>query len=289
MIAVVNGMIFGVAPHTAPAAQSGRVAVVAAENFYGNIVGQIAGDHVALTSIISDPNVDPHEYESSTRDAVAVAKAQLVVMNGVDYDTFMDHLLAASPNPSRKVINVAVLTGHKSGDNPHLWYDPATMPKVAAVVYDALLQIDPANAGSYRLWYQALGSSWGPLTQTIAQLKAQYAGTPVAVTEPVFGYMAAAIGLNVITPEQFQKAIEDGDDPPAKALAQMEDQLKSHQAKVLLYNTQTVSPVTTRVQDLAKKVGVPVVGVSETEPPDKSFQQWMLSQLENLKAALAPK
>ena len=139
------------------------------------------------------------------------------------------------------------------------------------------------------MWYQALGSSWGPLTQTIAQLKAQYAGTPVAVTEPVFGYMAAAIGLNVITPEQFQKAIEDGDDPPAKALAQMEDQLKSHQAKVLLYNTQTVSPVTTRVQDLAKKVGVPVVGVSETEPPDKSFQQWMLSQLENLKAALAPK
>ena len=133
MIAVVNGMIFGVAPHTAPAAQSGRVAVVAAENFYGNIVGQIAGDHVALTSIISDPNVDPHEYESSTRDAVAVAKAQLVVMNGVDYDNLMDHLLAASPNPSRKVINVAVLTGHKSGDNPHLWYDPATMPKVAAV------------------------------------------------------------------------------------------------------------------------------------------------------------
>jgi zinc/manganese transport system substrate-binding protein len=272
--------------YSAPASPSSRIVVVAAENFYGNVVSQIAGDHVAVTSIISDPSVDPHEYETSARDAVAVANAQLVIENGADYDAFMEHLLAASPNPSRKVINVADLTGHKAGDNPHLWYDPAIMPKVAQTVFETLLQIDPANATSYRDWYGAFQASWPQLTQAIAQLKAQYAGTPVAATEPVFGYMAQAIGLNVITPEQFQKAIEDGNDPPASALAQMEDQLKTHQVKVLLYNTQTISPVTTRVQDLARRVGIPIVGVSETEPPDKSFQQWMLSQLSELRAAL---
>jgi len=269
------------------ASPSSRTTVVAAENFYGDIVGQIAGNHVAVTSIISDPNVDPHEYETNARDAAAVANARLVILNGADYDAFMDHLLAASPNPNRRVINVAALTGRKRGDNPHLWYDPQIMPRVAQAVLEALIQIDPQNETSYRGGYTALQASFAPLTQAVARLRAQYAGTPVAATEPVFGYMARAIGLNVVTPEQFQKAVEEGNDPPAAALAKMEDQLKAHQVKVLLYNTQTVSPVTTRVRELAKRSGVPIVGVSETEPPGKSFQQWMLLQLNELRAALS--
>jgi zinc/manganese transport system substrate-binding protein len=287
MITLVGVVLLG-EPRAVPAASvASRIIVVAAENFYGDIVGQIGGDHVAVTSVISDPNVDPHEYVTNARDGAAVANARLVILNGIGYDDFMGRLLAASPNPQRKVIVVADLTGHKKGDNLHLWYDPPTIPKVAEVVLETLVQIDPGEAASFRNWYRAFQASFPPLTQAIARIKAQYSGAPVAFTEPVFGYMAAALGLNVLTPIEFQKAIEEGEDPPASALARMEDQLKTHQVRVLLYNTQTVSPITTRVQELAKRAGIPVVGVSETEPPGKSFQQWMLSQLEALRAALA--
>jgi zinc/manganese transport system substrate-binding protein len=282
------GLGFLGVPIAAPAAPAAsRVVVVAAENFYGDIVGQIGGDHVAVTSIISDPNVDPHEYESNARDAAAVANARLIIQNGLGYDAFLDRLMKASPNPQRKLIVVAELTGHKKGDNLHLWYDPPTIPKLAQTILEALVQMDPGNAKSYQNWYRAFQASLPPLTQAIAALKGQYAGTPVAATEPVFGYMAQATGLNVITPMEFQKAIEEGEDPPAAAIAQMEDHLKKHQVKLLLYNTQTVSPITTRVQQLAKQAGVPVVGVSETLPPGKSFQGWMLSQLEQVRTALS--
>jgi zinc/manganese transport system substrate-binding protein len=287
MVVVVGLGLLG-APRAAPAASGGsRIIVVAAENFYGDIVGQIGGDHVAVTNIITDPNVDPHEYITNARDGAAVANARLVIQNGIGYDDFMNHLIAASPNPQRKVIVVAELTGHKKGDNLHLWYDPPTVPKVAQAVLEALIQIDPGNATSFRNWYRAFQASLLPLNQAIASIKAQYGGTPVAFTEPVFGYMAAALGLNVLTPIEFQKAMEEGEDPPASALAKMEDQLKRHEVKILLYNTQTVSPITNRVRELAKRVGIPVVGVSETAPPGKTFQQWMLSQLEALRAALA--
>jgi len=286
MVAVGAGMLG--APHAARAVPAAsRVVVVAAENFYGDIVGQVGGDHVAVTSILSDPNVDPHEYETNARDAAAVANARLVIQNGLGYDAFLDRLMKASPTSRRRLIVVADLTGHKKGDNVHLWYDPPTIPKLAPAILDALVRIDPANATSYRNWYRAFQASLPPLTQAIGGLKGRYAGTPVAATEPVFGYMAQAAGLNVITPMEFQKAIEEGQDPPAAAIAQMEDHLKKRQVRLLLYNTQTVSPITNRVRDLAKQAGVPVVGVSETLPPGKSFQQWMLSQLEQVRLALS--
>ncbi len=287
--AIALGLLCLLLAPPAPAAPPSRIVVVAAENFYGDIVGQIAGDHVALTSILSDPNADPHEYESSARNAAAVANARLVIQNGLGYDTFIDHLIKASPNPHRTLIIVVHLTGHRNGDNPHLWYDPSTMPKVAQAVVDFLVQIDPGSATSYRDRHRLFQRSLGPLTQKIASLKARRAGTPVAATEPVFNYMAEAIGLNVVTPMAFQKAIEEGQDPPAAAIAQMEDQLRKHQVKALLYNTQTISPITTRVQQLARQVGLPVVGVSETEPPGKSYQQWMLGQLDALDGALGPR
>src|ERR1700730_7097545 len=224
---VAMALVIGVgllgAPLAAPAARvASRIIVVAAENFYGDIVGQIGGDHVAVTNIITDPSVDPHEYVTNARDGAAVANARLVILNGIGYDDFMGRLLAASPNPQRKVIVVAELTGHKKGDNVHLWYDPPTIPKVADGVLETLVQIDPGDALSFRNWYRAFQASLLPLTQAIASIKAQYSGTPVAFTEPVFGYMAAVLGLNVLTPIEFQKAIEEGEDPPASALARME-------------------------------------------------------------------
>jgi len=261
--------------------------VVAAENFYADVVGQIAGDHVTITSIISDPNVDPHEYETNARDAAAVAQASLVVMNGLGYDDFVTRLMKASPNPARKVIVVQALTGHRDGDNPHVWYDPSTMPTVAQAVTDALTQVDPTDARSFHGWLGLFQRSLRPLTDKIAALRARYSGAPVAVTEPVFGYMAAAVGLRVLTPEAFQRAVEDGDEPPASAIAQMDDQLRTHQVKVLLYNIQTVTPITTKVQQRARQLGIPVVGVSETEPLGKSYVQWMLAQLDALDASLA--
>jgi len=284
--AAVTGLVCLLLAPSASAAPPSRIVVVAAENFYADIVGQIAGDHVKLTSILSDPNVDPHEYETNARDAAAVANARLVIQNGLGYDTFIDRLIAASPNPSRRLIVAGSLTGHKPGDNPHIWYDPATMPKVAQAVVEFLTQIDPGSAASYHDRYRVFQASLRPLTQKIATLKAQYAGMPVAVTEPVFNYMAQTIGLNVLTPMAFQKAIEEGQDPPVAAVAQMEDQLRKRQVRVLLYNTQTISPITMRMQQLAKQAGIPVVGVSETEPPGKSYQQWMLGQLEALDGAL---
>jgi zinc/manganese transport system substrate-binding protein len=288
IVAVAVGVL-GAPPAVQAMPAASRIVVVAAENFYGDIVGQIGGDHVAVTSIISDPNVDPHEYESNARDAAAVANARLVIQNGLGYDAFLDRLMKASPNPQRKLIVVAELTGHKKGDNVHLWYDPPTLPKLTQAILEALVQSDPANATSYRNWYRAFQASLPPITQAIAALKGQYAGTPVAATEPVFGYMAQALGLNVITPMEFQKAIEEGEDPPAAAIAQMEDHLKKRQVKLLIYNQQTVSPITTRVQQIAKQAGVPVVPVYETLPPGKSFQQWILATLQQVRQALGPR
>src|SRR5437588_867390 len=180
--------------------------------------------------------------------------------------------LAASPASGAPASPTIVVGAAENfyGDNVHLWYDPATIPKVAQVILDALVQIDPGSATSYRNRYQGFQASLAPLNHAIAGIKAQYGGAPVACTEPVFGYMAAALGLVVLTPLSFEKAIEEGEDPPAPALAKMEDHLRQHQVKVLLYNTQTVSPITTRVQQLAQTEGVPVVGVSETKPPGKT-------------------
>jgi zinc/manganese transport system substrate-binding protein len=271
------------AAYAAPA----RIPIVAAENFYADVIGQIAGDHAILTSIISDPNADPHEYEASARDVAAIARARLVVVNGIGYDGFMTKLLRASPNPAREVIVVADLVGRKDGDNKHLWYDPATMLRFARTVTDTLTRIDPDNERSYRDWLRLFETSYKPFTDKVAALRAKIAGTPIAVTEPVFNYMAEALDLKVITPEAFQKAIEEGEDPPARAMAQMEDDLHGHRVKVLMYNTQTVTPVTEKIKRDAKQFRVPIVGVSETLPPGgMNYQRWMITQLDALEQAL---
>jgi zinc/manganese transport system substrate-binding protein len=271
---------------TASAAPA-RIAIVAAENFYADVVGQIAGDHAILTSIISDPNADPHEYETNSRDVAAIARARLVIVNGIGYDGFMTKLLRASPNPAREVIVVASLAGRKDGDNKHLWYDPDTMLRLARAVTDVLARIDPDDARSYRDWLRLFETSYKPFTDKVASLRGKIAGTPVAVTEPVFNYMAEALGLRVLTPEEFQRAIEEGEDPPARAMAEMEDQLRARKVKVLMYNTQTVTPITEKIKRDAKRFGVPVVGVSETLPARATnYQRWMIAQLDALEQAL---
>jgi zinc/manganese transport system substrate-binding protein len=269
-------------------ARGGRVDVVAAENFYGNIVSQIGGSHVSVTSILSDPNADPHLFEPGTRNGLAVAQAALVIQNGVGYDTFMDRLEQAAPSADRVVVTIADVLGvHGAGANPHLWYDVPRLGRIAAAIAEGLERADPAHRGAYRNGLRRFDARLAPLRRAVAAIRARYAGTPVAYTEPVPGYLLAAAGLPTLTPERFSRAIEDGSDPPPEAVAQMTALFSEHRVKVLLYNDQTVSPITTRIRSAARAAGIPVIGVSETMPPAESFQAWQLAQARALAGALA--
>lgn len=268
-------------------ASGGAIPVVSAENFYGNVLQQVCGTQCSVTSILNDPNADPHEYESNVQDAVAVARAQLVVENGMGYDTFMTHLLEAAPSAQRQVIDVQQLVGAATGGNPHLWYSTQTMVQVADAVATDLARIDPAERVAFQGAANRFAASLAPISQEIALIRSADPNAPVAYTEPVFGYMGQALGFHVLTPASFQRAIEEGNDPSAADLATEETILSQHQVHLLIYNLQTVTPVTTRIEDLARQDGVPVIGVTETEPPGQTYQQWMLGQLRAVQAALA--
>ena len=266
---------------------SGPMAVLGAENFYADLLAAVGGDRVTSTSILNDPNADPHAFESSPATAAAVADARLVIVNGLGYDAFMDKLLAAAPDPSRVVIDVQQLLGIANDANAHVWYDPATMPAVAHAVADALSRLDPVHSADYAEREQAYVGTLAPLAARIASLKALVAGMPVAFTEPVAGYLAAALGLRVLTPDGFQRAIEDGTDPAPADVAAERDLLTGHRVRALLFNSQVVTPLTQQMQDLAVAAGVPVVGVTETMPPgSSSYAAWQLGQLDALALAL---
>ncbi|HKX19064.1 MAG TPA: zinc ABC transporter substrate-binding protein, partial [bacterium] len=262
-----------------------KITIVATENFYGDVIGQIAGDHVSITSIISDPNADPHTYESSTRDMAAIGRARLVVINGLGYDGFMSKLIKATPNPDRVVMVVSEVTGRQQL-NWHLWYDPTMMQAFAHIVAAFLVKIDPPNAKSYQNRLRLFDTSYKPLSAKVAEMRATHPGTVVGSTEPIFINMAAALNWKIATSSVFMKAIEDGGDPPARAIAEMQDQIHKRQIKVLIYNVQTISPVTERIRKDAAAAGVPVVGVSETLPPGLDYQHWMRKQLNEVEAAV---
>ncbi|MGZ4430152.1 MAG: metal ABC transporter solute-binding protein, Zn/Mn family [Gaiellales bacterium] len=267
---------------------SGRLDVVAAENVYGNIVSQIGGSHVSVTSILSDPNTDPHLFEPGTSNGLAVSHAKLVIQNGAGYDTFMQRLEDAAPNPSRRVVTIADVLGvHGSSANPHLWYDVPRFGRIAQAIAAALQHADPKHRSDYAGGLRRFESSLAPLAQEVARIRASYGGQPVAYTEPVPGYLLDAAGLRSLTPESFARSIEDGSEPPPQAVSQMTALFTKHQVRVLLYNSQAVSAVTTRIKTAAQRADIPVVGVSETLPPGMTFQQWQLGQARALARALA--
>jgi zinc/manganese transport system substrate-binding protein len=294
IIIVLAGILYAVStnsgPAPAPAATSGGkvLQVVAAENFWGSIVSQIGGSHVQVLSIVSDPNADPHEYESNASDARAVANADYVIENGVGYDSWMDKLLSAGGNnPDRKVLNVGELVGVADGGNPHLWYNPAYVNQTAAQIEQDLISLDPADETYYEQNYATLQSDLAEYQNRIATIKQQYAGTEVASTESIFVYLANAAGLDLVSPPAFIDAVAEGNDPPAASVVQFENQLKSGDVKVLVYNEQTVTPLTQNMKTLAAQEGIPVIGVTETiQPPDATFQEWMNAELIDLQNAL---
>ncbi len=261
------------------------VKVVAAENFYGDVAGQIGGDDVAVTSILSNPDDDPHLFEASASTAKALADAKVVIVNGVDYDPWMEKLLSANKAPSRKEIVVGQLVGHKAGDNPHLWYDPAYVKAAARALVADLDAIDPAHKADYDKGEAQFLDSLRPLDAKIADMRKKYAGLPVIASEPVFGYQAGLIDLKVHN-EKFALAVMNNAEPTASEVAAFESDLKGHKVKAMLYNAQASEPAVARLVQMAKDNNIPVVGVSETEPPDSTYQKWMLGQLDALDAAL---
>jgi zinc/manganese transport system substrate-binding protein len=262
------------------------VRVVAAENFYGDLATQIGGSNVAVTSILSSPDQDPHLFEASAETAKALSDAKVVIVNGVDYDPWMGKLLGAHKAPGRKEIVVGALVGHKAGDNPHLWYDPAYMKAAGNALVADLVALDPSHKADYEQGYAKYLESLKPLDEKIAALRKSYAGQPVTASEPVFGYQAALIGLKVHN-EKFALAVMNNAEPTASEVAGFEDDLKGKKVKVMLYNAQASEPAVQRLVQLAKDSGIPVVGVSETEPPGATYQAWMVGQLEALDKALA--
>jgi zinc/manganese transport system substrate-binding protein len=269
-----------------PASAQGGVSIVAAESVYGDVARQLAGPGARITSILSNPDQDPHLFEASPSAARTIADARIVVRNGAGYDPWMTKLTAVSERGDRQVIVVAHLVGRKAGENPHLWYDPATMPAYARAVAAALSADDPAHGADYQQRLQAFLDSLKPLDAKVASLRSRFAGTPVTATEPVFGDMAAALGL-VMRNERFQLAVMNDTEPRASDVAAFEDDLRQRRVRALLYNSQATDTAATRLLRIAQQAGVPVVGVTETEPPGKSYQAWMLGELDAVERALA--
>jgi len=262
------------------------LSIVAAESVYGDIARQVGGDGVTVVSILSNPAQDPHLFEAGASTARAVADAQLVIHNGAGYDPWMNKLLSATGSRDRSVLVVADLAHAALGANPHLWYDLDAMTALAEAIADRLPAPDKAAKMNSPDRLIAFQDSMLRLTEKVTALKGKYAGMPVTATEPVFDYMARAIGLEMRNPA-FQRAVMNDTEPSARDVAAFEDDLRQHRVKVLLYNLQATGTVPDRMRRIAEEAHIPVVGVSEVEPQGMRYQDWMSSELDALEKALS--
>jgi len=270
-----------------PTNQSSVIQVVSGENFWGSLITQLGGKHTHVVSIVTDPNADPHEYESNSANAQAIANASLIVVNGAGYDDWAIKLIAAANNPSQKILNVANLLGKKQGDNPHFWYSPTYVNETVQAMYLDLISIDPSDTTYFTQQYSTLNASLGVYNSRISEIRAQFAGKRVASTESIFEYMANATGLNLVSPPAFMEAVAEGNDPPAQSVVEFQQLIQNGNLSVLVYNAQTVTPLTQNIKAMAAAKGIPIVAVTETiQPPDISFQDWMNAELISLQNAL---
>lgn len=269
----------------------GQIAAVGAENQYANVIEQVGGRYVKVSAIESNPNTDPHTYEASPSVAETVSQAQLVVQNGVGYDTFMEKIESASPSSSRKVIDVQKLLGlAESTPNPHLWYKPTTMPAVARALAADLSKLQPAHASYFQANARAFEASLQPWLRQLREFSARYPGTTAATTEPVGDYMLEAAGIENLTPFSMQADIMNGTDPSPQDVSKQNGLFSGHRVKVFVYNQQVTDSVTEGFLKEAARAGVPVVGVYETMPtPGYDYQSWMVAELTALERAVAEK
>ncbi len=279
----------GASAFSANGVVGGQVQIVATENFWGSIAAQIGGDHVQVTSIINNPNIDPHSYEPTSRDSRAVADAHYVILNGVGYDPWASQLLAANPVSGRRVLNIGTYLGKHVGDNPHLWYSPDYVTAVANKIRDDLSALDPANATAYAQSTQTfLTTGLAQYHSLIAEIKAKYAGTAVGATESIFAYLAPALGLRLITPPDYLQAVSEGTEISAADEATVEQQINQKQIAILVYNSQNTPNNIQVALALARAQHIPIVPITETlDPANVSFQQWQSSQLQAIATALA--
>jgi zinc/manganese transport system substrate-binding protein len=273
---------------TGTAASQTTIVAVSAENEYANVVSQVGGKYVTSDAIMSNPNTDPHTFEASESVAREVSAAQLVIQNGVGYDTFMQTIENAAGNASVKIIDVQKLLGlPDSTQNPHLWYKPTTMPAVANAIAADLAAIQPAHAAYFKANAAAFVNSLDAETTAINAFKARFGSVAVADTEPVADYLLQALGANIETPWTFQADIMNGVDPSPQTVAIEKSLFTGHKVKLFLYNQQVTDPLTESLITLAQQNHIPVVGVYETMPtPGYDYQTWMLAELNAMTKAL---
>jgi zinc/manganese transport system substrate-binding protein len=268
---------------------NGKLAVVAAESFWGSIAQQLGGDRVDVTEIVNNPDTDPHDYEPTPTDARSIATASYVIVNGVGYDTWASDLVSANPSDRRSVLDVGDLLRLHVGDNPHRWYFPDDVSKVIDRITDDYKTLDPAHASYYdNQRAQFTGTALRPYHDAIAQIRAQHAGTPVGASESVVDGLVQATGLTLETPDTFLDAISEGNDPSPGDKAKVDEQIESHQVAVFIFNSQNATPDVQRLVDEARANDIPIVTVTETPvPAGAKFQDWQTAQLQSLSAALA--
>jgi zinc/manganese transport system substrate-binding protein len=266
----------------------GKVAVVAAENFWGSIAAQVGGSKASVQSIIVDPAEDPHSYEPTAANARTLASAQLAIVNGVGYDPWAPKLLAANPTPGRITLTVGSQFGLKEGDNPHRWYDPAEVLTVASTIAADLKKLDPNDASYFDQRLKAFETQdLARYRSLIAQIASRYGGTAVGASESIFALLAPALHLDLLTPPSFMKAISEGTDVTAQDTLTTQQQIENHRIKVWIYNSQNTTPAVQRLNALARAAHIPTVTITETlDPASDSFEQWQVAQLQRIERAL---
>ena len=275
------------APHVGLAAD-GRIVVVAAENFWGSIAAQLGGDKVSVTSIVSNPDTDPHDYEPTPADARALAESQVAVVNGVGYDPWAPRLLAADPAPHRVLVDVGQVTGVRPGGNPHRWYSPGDVHRVIDRITAAYQRADPRDAGYFdrrRTTYET--TSLAEYTALIGRIRARYAGTPIGASESIVTPLAQGLGLRLVTPRSFLDAVSEGADPTVADQTTIERQLARRQIAIYVYNSQNSTPDVQAQVRAARAAGIPVATVTETlTPAGATFQAWQVGELRGIERAL---
>ncbi|MBV9823398.1 MAG: zinc ABC transporter substrate-binding protein [Actinobacteria bacterium] len=267
----------------------GVIEVAASTSVWGSILGQLGGSHVRASSIVSRPGADPHAYEPTPADARTIARSRLFVVNGVGYDPWASRAVTASPDRDRLVIDVGRLVGTPADGNPHRWYSPADVATVVAAISAGLARVDPADAGYFASRRQHFETvELAGYHRLIADIRARYAGSPIGASESIVAPLAQALGLDLLTPAGLLRAVSEGSEPSPADKATSEAQLRRRAVRVYVYNSQNATPDVAAQLAAARQAGVPVVAVTETvNPPRASFQQWQVSQLEALRAALA--
>ena len=267
-----------------------KIVVVAAENFWGSVAAQLGGSKVTETSIITNPQTDPHSYEPTAADARTIAGAQLFIQNGIGYDTaWAPGLVSANPNSARTVLTVGDVLGLKDGDNPHQWYSHTSVYAIIDAITAAYQKLDPADAAYFAQQKTTFeNTTLAEYNQLETTIKTKYANTPIGASESIVSPLADSLGLDMLTPYSFLKDISEGTDPTTADKAEIDQQIKNKQIKVYVYNSQNSTPDIQAQVTLARQEGIPVTTVTETlSPAGDSFQQWMVSELQGLEKALA--